>query len=234
MTEPGLSVTTNTLRREVAVLLGWPRAVASWSNTNLQDFDDIALRALRMFYYPPTGPDQPRYEWSFMRKTGTVTLNTNTTTYTLPDDFGGTILDDSVTYAAGQNKRPLGIEDETTIRRIQSSDNQTGVPKYYAVRNKAHDAVNGQRWEMIVYPTPTAAENNLALTYRYVFVPDSISNTNIYPVGGAQYGETITAAFLAAAEARHDDDPAGPLQQKFVESLSHALRSDQLQKDAVK
>lgn len=231
MAEPTLSVTINTLRREVGVYLGWGRDIASWNNTNLQDFDDIAVRALRSFYFPPTGPDEPRYEWTFMRKTGTITLATGDADYDFGDDFGGTILDDSVTYASGQNKRPLQIVPESTIRSLQSMDSQTGVPKYYATRNKAHNATTGQRWEMLVYPTPTSAENNLVLTFRYIHVPDTISNTNIYPVGGAQYSEAILASFLAAAEARHDDDPNGPMQQRYLQVLGQAMRNDRNQKD---
>jgi hypothetical protein len=231
MAESGLSATINTLRLDVGLRHGWGRSVAAFTNTMLTDFDNISLRALREFYFPPIDAGTPSYEWTFLRKAAQITLATNTAAYDLPDDFGGTLLDDSVTYASGVSHPPLRKVPESTIRKQQAQDStSTGWPKYFAVRNKVHTPTTGQRWELLTYQTPGLAQNAAVLDYRYVYVPDALSNTNIYPVGGAQYSEVITAAHLAAAELVLDGDPAGPYRQQFVTMLATAMRNDLQQK----
>lgn len=230
MAESTLSVDINSLRLDVALFLGWPRSISSWSATQLSDFDTIAKGALRVFYFPPISPQQPYYEWSFMRKTGTITLATDDFDYDLPDDFSGTILDDSVSWGQDEDKRKLKKIPESDLRQLRSMDDQSNEPKYYSVRNKAHDPTAGQRWEFLVYPTPRAAENTKVITFRYAYVPDTISNTNIYPVGGAQYGEVIREAFLAQSENVFEDDNQGVHNRKFAEMLTTAIRNDEERK----
>lgn len=231
MAESNLSPDLNALRREVGNYLGWGRTFANWTATQQTDFDDIHRRALRIFYFPPISAEQPYYEWSFMRKTGTITLQTNTSSYTLPDDCGGTVLDDSFTYAAATNYPPLRKVPESTIRKLQASDSQVkGVPKYYATRNVVLNATVGQRYQALVFPTPNAAINNTVVTYRYITVPDMITNTNKYPLGGAQYGEVILSAFLAAAEQYVDNDANGMYSQRFQQMLTTAIRNDEQHK----
>jgi len=225
--ESTLSVDINTIRREVGNFLAWGRTVSDYTTAQLQDFDDICNHGLRMFYFPPTGPDTPYYEWSFLRKVGTITLATGTYTHDLPDDFGGTILDRTLVFAEGQGKRALQKTTEDSIRKHRSIDQQTGVPRLFAVRVKTHAPTTGQRWEILLYPTPAAAENDLVLTYRYTYVPDALTNTNKYPSGGAQYSETILAAVMAAAEERSDDEFGGALFQKFMTMLGQAIRADE-------
>jgi len=231
MAESGLSATINTLRLDVGLRHGWGRSVAALTATQLADFDNISKRALREFYYPAIDPGTPYYEWGFLRKAAQITLVTNTAAYDLPDDFGGTILDDSVTYASGVSHPSLLKVPESTIRKQQSQDStSTGWPAYFAVRNKTHAPTTGQRWELLTYQTPGLTQNTVVLDYRYVYVPDAISNTNIYPAGGAQFSEVVTAAHLAAAELVLDGDPAGPYRQQFVAMLATAVRNDLNQK----
>jgi len=230
MAESTLSITFPILQREVAFYLGWPRVPSTWDNTQSQDWDDITRRAMRLFYFPPSGDEKPVYEWTFLRKTGTVTLATADVDYDLPDDFGGTILDSSLYYAAGVQQRPPKKVEQHEIEQLQSMDAQNGWPKYFAVRNKTHAPTTGQRWEMIVYPTPQVNQDSSVISFRYVGVPNEISNTNLYPVGGAQYSEVILSAHLAAAEFKNDDDPNGPMMQKFNDMMTSAIRNDQNQK----
>lgn len=222
-----LTMSRANFMREVAVLMGWSRTPTSWNNTQLQDFADIEERALRQFYWPPqSGEDQPVYEWSFLRKTGTITLVTSDVDYNLPDDFSGTILDDSLSYASGVDQLKLRKVSEQEIRQLQSRDSQTGWPLYYSIRPRSYSATTGQFWEMLVYPTPAATQNGSVITYRYVFNPDTIDNTNLYPVGGARYDNLLLSSYLSAAEWFLDDDPNGPFTQKFQSEMTGAIRQD--------
>lgn len=232
MAESSLSLDINSLRTEVGRFLGWGRTISNWSTTQLNDFDDISRRALREFYYPAIDANTPIYEWSFLRKLNTVTLGTNDIDYTMPDDFSGTILDNSVAYVtAGQNQLPMVKVSESDIRKLHASDSTTkAFPKYYAIRNRNHDPTVGQRWEMTIYPKPSSAVNGVQIEFRYVFIPNELTNTNIYPVGGAMYSEVILASHLAQAEATIDSDPNGPYSERFRALLAQAVRNDIQQK----
>lgn len=226
MAESTLSLKYADFQREVAFLLGWQRDPNDWDNTQKNDFQDISERAQRQFYFPPSGePEQPVYEWSFLRKTGSIAMNTNTSSYDLPDDFA-TILEKSTSWPSGTKQRQLKKIPEQDIRQLQAMDPQNGWPKYYGIRLKTPDFVDGHRWEMLVYPTPQADQNNTSLSFSYVFVPDTIGNTNIYPVGGARYSELMLSSYLAAAEFKQDDDPEGPFNSKFKTELAAAIRAD--------
>ncbi len=233
MAESTLSLQYTDFQREVAFLLGWSRTPANWDNTQSTDFQDISERAQRSFYFPPSGdPEKPVYEWSFLRKTGTLTMVNADADYDLPDDFSGTVLDSSLSYASGSGNRPPKKVPEQEIRQLQAMDARNGVPRYYAIRTKAVDMVNGTRWELLTYPTPATGNGaGQVISYRYVFVPDTIGTTNVYPVCGARYSEVLLASFLAAAEFKQDDDPAGPFQQKFDTMLQAAMRADKQFKD---
>ena len=230
MAEPNISPTINTLRREVGNFLGWGRDFSTWTATQESDFQYIMDRALRMFYYPPISPELPRYEWEFLRTVSSINLVTNTATYDLPDDFGGTMQDNSLAFASGSEKRGLMKMPEEDLRKCQAIETAKGTPLYYSIFPKTFDPTVGQRWQISFYPTPDADENTVAISYRYTRVPDRLTNTNVYPAGGAQYGETLLYAFLAASEAMTDDDAQGMYQQKFQESLAQAIRNDESQK----
>jgi hypothetical protein len=232
MAESTLSVSINSLRREIGTFLGWGRDPTAWTSTYITDGDDIIARGLRMFYFPPVAEGQqvPYYEWSFLRTTGTVTLLTGDADYDLADDFGGTLVPKTTTWASGTDRRPIQLVSEDTIRKHQAYNSTAGMPQYLAVRGKTFVPANGQRWEALVYPAPSAAYNNTVLSFRYVSVPDTLTNTNIYPRGGAQYSETILSAVMAAAEIKQDDDPNGPFMQKFQASLQNSIRADEAMK----
>jgi hypothetical protein len=235
MAESSLSITFTELQREVAFFLGWSRDPTAWDNTQSQDFADIHKRALRMFYYPPDEGERPTYEWTFLRKTGTITTVNNDYDYDLADDFGGTLLDSSTRFAATVNGvRPqLKKVDEQIIEQKRAMDLRYGVPRYFAVRNKAHSTTAGQRWEMLVYPTPSTntSSASLVISFRYVFLPEQADTTNTYVVGGGQYSEVVLAAHLAAAEFKQDDEPNGPMMERFKELLKTAMRNDNNQKE---
>lgn len=233
MAESSLSITLTELKREVAFFLGWSRNPTNWDNTQNQDFDDIHKRALRMFYFPPDEGENPRYEWTFLRKTGTINTQNNDYDYDLPDDFGGTLLDSSTRYAAGNGNLQLKKVDEQIIEQKRAKDQRWGAPRYFAVRNKTHAPSTGQRWEMLVYPTPSTNTStvNSIISFRYVYIPNILDSTNTYPVGGGQYSEVILAAHLACAEFKQDDEPNGPMMERFKTLLGTAMRNDKQQKE---
>ena len=184
---------------------------------------------MRNWLYPAVNESDPLYEWSFLRKTGSITLVDSDRDYTLPDDFSGTILDDSTRYASGSKNPPLLKVSESTIDRELAEDSTKGIPRYFAIRNLAHAPTTGQRYELLVFPTPgtgAALGEGLVLTYRYVLLQDVINSTNLYPPGGARYSELLLLSCLAAAEERMDDSPSNQFAERFKQQLISAIRSD--------
>lgn len=231
MAESTLSLSYSDIQYEVAKYLGWDRTAANWTTAQNTDFAYIVKRGLRLFYFPPTQEeDKPYYEWSFLRVWANVTLTANNSAYTLPDNFSGIVLDYSPCYASASGRRRLCKVPEAELRAMQAMDSQTKqYPRYYAVRPTAI-ANTGHRYEMLVYPTPGTDQANAVINYSYVSIPETLSNTAVYPCGGGQYSEVLMTAMLAAAEAAVDDDPMGPNMQRFTVLLSSAIREDKIVK----
>lgn len=200
--------------------LGWD-AVASWTAANTDDFTYFLLSGLRRFYYPVV--EGKMYEWSFLRQAGTIASVASTADYTLPDDFSGVMVDNSVTFASGSDIRRLVKADEAEIRALQATETSTGSPRYWTLKAAAHAPATGHRWTITLYPTPTASAT---LHYRYVIAPNTITSANKYPLGGAIHSDTILEAVLAAAED-HIDDEAGLHAAKFSQLLQMSMRVDQ-------
>jgi hypothetical protein len=233
MAESTLSITYAQIARAVAVFAGWDRDSTQWTADQTEDFGDILLSGLRNFYFPPTPESgEPRYEWSFLRKSATITVVASDGDYDLPDDFSGVILDDSVTFGAGAAQRRLVKVPEWHLRALRSNgETATGTPRYFAVRPKSHTDTVGLRYEILFYPIPSASAT---IYYRYVLAPDTISAAHPYFYGGAMHSETLLESVLAAAEYKLDDDPQGVHQQRFLQLLGASIRADREVKQRTK
>jgi len=243
MAEPNISVDYEGLEQAAAIDRGWTTTVADWTAANTLHFAEALKRGCNRFWFPAmvsevyrrkagqpletVNPEKQvdHYEWSFLRKGGSITLATGTSSYALPDDFGGSVIDESVNFAAGQGKVNLAKIDAGTIASMRSTENATGVPKYYALRPATYDGTASCDWLIEVYPTPTSAENALVVSYDYQFVP-SVPTTGKYPIGGANHAATIRAAVLAELEVIIDKDPNGVHAFEFQQAIQASIRLD--------
>ena len=105
------------------------------------------------------------------------------------------------------------------MRRVDT----TGVPQYCAVRPITSDGTDGQRFEVMFYPTPSSS---YTLSYKYVILMDLITSDAPYPWGGMPHTETILASCLAVAEERIEDGGDGSKQGKFMERLKSSVDHD--------
>lgn len=156
---------------------------------------------------------------------GTAVSITSTGDYTMPDNFGR--VDSPVTYEDNTGWLPLGKSSEFRIRELRMRDVLLGAgqPLYYATRSRPVDMTTGQRFEMMVWPEPSAV---MTLKYRYVVLPDNIDATNLYHLGGMAHTETVLAACLAASEL-HLDDHEGPFSEDFRRRLVSSIDFDKSQ-----
>lgn len=141
--------------------------------------------------------------------------------YPLPDDFGQ--IEGTFRFPVGTGYAAPILVGEADIRQKRVISNETGFPRYVAIRPKTTTNASGQRFELCVFPTPDAV---YAMTYRYSVLPNAlVSSTNEYPYGGAMHGETILQSCLAAAEAGIND-AQGTHKALFLERLKVSIDAD--------
>jgi len=142
--------------------------------------------------------------------------------YALPDDFGGML--GPMTYLPGKsgNYPPITIVDEYQIRALkQRSDSYSFRPSFAGIRASTFDATSGSRWELEFGPSVPDAVYQLF--FKYTAIPNQLTPTNKYPLGGQQHAETIRAMVLAAIEAKKDEG-IGINAQKVPVHLANSRR----------
>jgi len=233
MAESSLSLTYEDLRQRVGLFLGYRRGALAddpaWTADQEKDIEDCMRSGLRSVYFPiPLGGRM--HDWSFLHPVFALTFASAVWEYDLPDDFGG--LEGDLTYSGTNTTLPvsLPVVGEGTIRQKRTESGQTtGQPRLAASRpKKAADAL-GQRWELVVWPTPDAGTYTAEGVY-YV-LPEAVGTTRPYPHGGAAHAETFLAACLAAAELFLNGAP-GPHTGNFQARLAASMAADRRFKPA--
>jgi len=150
----------------------------------------------------------------------TYTMTANGS-YRMPDDFGGIYGDMHFDPDSGVRltcvERPLG-----TVRALLQRDDTPGTPRYFALATIVPTALQGQRWNVLLYPI---ADGNYPMTFRFVPNPDAIGLSFPYPYGGPAHAETISASCLAMAELDLNR-VRGERWQYFMERLAASIQLD--------
>lgn len=218
-----LSVDYTSLRQAVGRMLGLNATITSWTAAQADEVDDIIASGLRKFYWPKLADGSPQHEWTFLRKSGTLTMVVGTSAYDLPTDFASLVGEPVLQSAGGGRLERISVEDMLAMQAKRDID---ATPVFCAVRPKAYDITQGTVYEFLTYPTPIVADT---VAYRYVCEPVMLTDINPYPYGGVVHGETIQAAVLAAVEQLRGDY-AGVNGQQFMEQLAASIRIDQGQR----
>lgn len=223
MAESSLSLGQPDFAKEAGQYLGYGPTSANWTAGQTDEVDRLIQRGLRWFYNPGMIPGSSiKHRWSFMRPVTTLVTVAGTSTYTLPDDFGGMDSERMAFAAADGVYSSVMIVPETNIRLWQQSTG-SGTPEYAAIRPKAGTGgTNGQRFEILLYPPPGAI---YTLSYRYKAHPSKITAGSPYPLGGMEHGETILACILAAGELQLNDEK-GIHFQEMLERLNASVGYD--------
>lgn len=216
MADSALSLNLFSLRAEVAYFLGKGRPDTTDEWLLLSDSDQRMIDAhigagLRMFY--------TAHDWSFLRPWKTIDLSSGNWRYDLPDDFGYCNGNVFVSRSDGM-RTPMQLIGQT--QAMGMNHDMKGAPRFYAVSPKQMPLESGQRYELMIWPTPKEA---LTLTLQYSVVPRTITMDYPYPYGGMLHSETIREACLAAAET-DTDDQVGAHRQLYAQLLQQSIRVD--------
>jgi hypothetical protein len=184
-----------------------------WSREQLAQVNRIINRGQRQFY--------SAYPWSFLRLRMTLSIVADTADYTLVDGFGG-FFDPYLSFTVDDG-RIYQVYETSVAQILAYRQNETRLPTwqemYFAKEAKSPTGTTGQRFQLLLFPTPKLAGT---LTGSYYANPDAITDTLVYPSGGEVHGETILAACLACAELERDGQP-GPQKQIYAEALQRSV-----------
>ena len=152
---------------------------------------------------------------------------TPTGDYPLPADFGA-MLSDRMVYPANTGQPSIREATPEWIRARRAAGQATGYARYYAIEPAALTAV-GQRWNLLVWPTPGTLK---AVHYRYKVLVDSMTDDAEYPIGGPLHAPAVQAWALRQAEMEKTHS-RGPMHEAAMEALAASIRIDKDQRPRV-
>lgn len=192
----------------------------SWSYEQDRMANAIVQAGIKRFYNGVLAGES-NHDWSFLQINATLSLTNGDFDYDLPATFG--TVASEFTLSAGSSARPLKMVDESEVRKLQASSNESGTPLYVAIRPKAVALTATQAWEAIFYPKPN---DSFTVSYRYRASTVQADGTNLYPLGTDVHADTILASCLSVAELRKAKQ-RGACHEDYMERLAASIRIDQ-------
>lgn len=220
--ESDLSITLTKLNNALAVELGYGESYAECGTGEQAAIDRLVERGQRRFYRPPAIGGKV-HQWSFLRPLFTFNTVADQWEYPLPFEYAG--YEGDITFAADSGVIYSGLTStvEQRIRQWRGQDDTSGTPRHFAIVPLPHDRTMGQRYKLLLYPTPDDAR---ALQFRMLINTQAITKFAPFPYGGTQYGEAILASCLAIAELERDG-MKGSRHEDWLEQLASAILIDQ-------
>ncbi len=150
----------------------------------------------------------------------TFFINRSTPNYDLPDDFHRMI--GQLTHASDSYRAPVTIVSEQELLNMRARGTFTNAPVYAATRYKAGIHTDGQRQEIMFYPTP---DTGYVLFANYEAYSGKLTASLKYPLGGMYLAELYIESCLAVAEQRVNEQ-VGLHTQQFHMLLADAVARD--------
>jgi hypothetical protein len=201
----------STLYNRVSKFLG-TYGTSGPSGTDLTDAQDFVKSGYLQFL--------TAYDWTFRRRYTTLSFESGTYIYELPEDYGGIRTRPQFTDQTGYP--PLTERADAEIMELRSYGENAGYPEYYAIQAGSYAPETGQRYEFKVWPTPNS---DWTVYYSYYLMPPMMSNDTDVHMGGAEVTECVKAFCLAAAEGE-SDETIGPQKQLAMDELNKAIGLD--------
>lgn len=221
MAVPTLGLTNQQLIIRVAEYLG----VASYSSTAgiPSDAHDLELcqrlvnDGIRAFL-------TSFHDWSFLKRSVTITFVAGTAEYDMPDGFYGELVA-PFTYGSSGPFARVNVTHEAYIREANAAGTITGDPCLVAFYSGANtNATGAPRWKALFYPTPAGVNT---VSARCSIFPDALTTAALSErhIAGFQHDETVMAFIMREAE-RQRNDTTGIHNQHAAECLQKSLVLD--------
>lgn len=215
MAESTYSLAKSDLDERIGHFLGYGPTSGNWSAAQQADIDRAREEGLTRFY--------GAFNWTFLTPAATLAVSASIYNIALPDNFGWII--DTFNFNNDDVYSSLRMVSVGEIQRKRTQSSSTGIPYLFAISAKTNDATTTARYEVLLYPTPTAV---YTLNYRYRVLRDALT-TGEYPLGGAMHRNTMVESCLAAAEAQLDDN-TGLHENRYRMFLADSISADKMNK----
>lgn len=222
MPETALQLTYDELQKKLAWFMHGTRRLKAINADDLEVIQSTINDGLRRFYYPAQVNAEYQHDWSFLLSDFTFKTEVGTQDYVMPFNFGG---------AYGPLHHDPSDQIKVSITKVtpnkilfqrQLNVTITNWPTMYAERAVAQGGTNGQRWKIMLYPSPSAVYT-LHGTMR--IHPLGPNGTQEYLYGGAEHSQTIIESCLAQAELQIDGQP-GAHAAEFLNCLHTSIMLD--------
>jgi len=221
LSESTLSINLDDLLLEVAAFLGYGSDSTAWTDDQKAEMDRYVQSGVRQFYYPPAvGNISSGREWSFLMPRASLT----TTIDQDSDDLPATLsrVNGDMYFSEGPHLRSVPLIGQGRLLALRQKNADKARPKCAAVAHKGSTGSDGQRLEILWWPTPDA---EYELDYQYEAYAGKLTEANPYPLGGMKYAELIIESCLSVAEQRANDE-RGAHYERFIELLAASVEQD--------
>src|SRR3990167_9429614 len=154
MATSNLAIDYDEILARVSFYLHGKRSTSGFATEETDNLTSIIKSGLRKFYYPQLVDPALTHAWSFLKPKLELAVQASQYVFTLPDDFGGMV--GSLSFSSGDNA--VGEVVKTSPEAIDSlrstTDNTTGYPQFYAIRPRRVMGTEGQKGEVMTWPTP--------------------------------------------------------------------------------
>lgn len=224
MPETGLTLTYDELTAQVCLLLHGVDDITSEGISQMErnQVRRAITNGLRRFYYPAQVDQGLIYDWTFLTTEFTFKTEIGTDDYLMPFSFGGTV-GPLVHDPADQIRVSIvktTVNDILSFRQLNLQ--LSSWPQRYAERPVPMGGREGQRWELMMWPSPSA---EFLFHGQQRIQPLAPGNDQQYLYGGPEHSQTIIEACLAAAELMQDGP--GPHAVEFMNCLKTSIALDQ-------
>lgn len=202
MAESTLSIAYDDLMKAVGLYLGYGGDSDDWTVSQKAEIDLYVQAGVRQFYYPPAVEGvPPGHSWTFLFPTTTLVTVADESAVNLPAALGRITGD--FNFAPELYRHSIVLVSEARLSAMMAATDDSSIPRFATVRDKAADGFEGQRKEVVFWPVPNAI---FTLTYRYEAYQGKLEDSFQYPLGGMKHAELVTESCLAIAEQRANDE----------------------------
>lgn len=220
-----LSITRSDIKTDVRRYLQWS-LTGSLTTDQTTNLDRVIELGENMFYKGTVLPGEATvHTWSFLKRRISLSITADDYSYNLDDDFGG-FVDNYLSFDTTDNAdHMLRLTSMEHLDGLRSTNLTVSVdyPTHGAVNNRARDQTTEQRFELLLWPTPSVSCTLYGQIYSN---PSAITDASLYPLGGQPHGLTLLQACLAAAELYVNDGVEGMQMQQFLRMMRDSVALD--------